>query len=921
MTTATMTSKQTTQAGVPIIQTKLSPPRITGRPQRRDRLLASLDARLDKRLTLILGPAGCGKSTFSALWRRNLVTSGHATCWYNLSYEDADLSQFVTYLASSFGTIEEGFGSNALAIYNESAGRSLLGFVAALTNALANVQSQVYLFLEDFHSVQNPEVCALVDLLLELAPPTLHLVITSRSKPPLSLVKLRAKDDLNELSFADLRFTLSETCAFLQAHSLELSAAQMSHLHVISDGWAAGLQLMAYSLKKSKDPASYISRLQGTLSAEKEESLTRYIEDAISLTLSQEELDFLVCTSACKRFNSELCQLITGNDNAQRLLDQFEADSLFLIPIDYDDERQWYRFHRTFGKFLNEKLLRKSHDELKRINRIASQWFADRGLQVEAIRHTIYAGEVDACVSLVEQSARDMVSQGQFLQLLKWFHQLPKERTRGHRKLLLSVAWAQVACSRSDELEWTLSAIQEIPNVTSDEVGFELQMLNALQLMREDDTAGALVLLEPYLLKPPTKAGRFLLYSLNMLASLALVYADEFDRVRDLAHYNRAHVFRGSTGIATPFLDGGVGLSYLLEGDVRQARDLLSESLKQTRNHYHLHSSPEAYLAGYLAEAHYQLDELELAEELLAESASLIDLVGTPDSILFAHRIEVRLLRVQGKWDKAFSVLKDVEEFAGRRHLDRLLAWSLMEQVDQQLTRNRVPAAKEALRRLEHLASSYESAKKCARAEIPLFAKNASVILSVALGEYQRALDTIVALTAEYDARGRMYGVAEMLIRCANVQQALGLHDVAFSSLCRALSIASQNSLLRLFIDLAQGVSDLLEKAAHAKELSVEERAFAVRVHAAMQQRRSDADVPRVKSAGEQKGEVKGSLSAKELEIIELLSKAFSNKSIGRTLNISAGTVKWHLKNIFTKLDAVSREDAVVKARNRKLIS
>lgn len=911
-----------TYSTVQIIQTKLAPPRISGRPQRREALTANLDARRNKRLTLILGPAGCGKTTFSALWRRDLVTSGAITCWYNLSSEDTDLSQFVAYLISSLKTISESFGTEALKLYNESGGRFIDGFIASLINDFSQVNKPVYLFLEDFHTILNSEPGALLERILELAPPALHLVITSRTRPPLNLAQLRAQDEINELSFSDLQFSLQETCSFLRAQNLnDLSPAQMNHLHLISDGWAAGLQLMVYSLKKSKDPDNYISSLKGALKAEREESLTQYIEKAIDSTLSNEELDFLVYTSACRRFNSELCQLITGNENATKLLEQFEADSLFLIPIDYDDERQWYRFHRTFAKFLNEKLLRKPHSELKRINRIASEWFAQKGLQVEAIRHAIYAGEVDHCVSLVEGNAREMTARAQFLQLLKWFDQLPKERTRGHLKLLLSVAWAQIACDRREDFEWNMQAIQETPESALPEVNFELQLLRALHLIRLDDTAAALHLLEPYLHNPPAKAGRFALYALYLLSSLALVYADEFERVRDLAHYSRTHVFHYLTDTSTPFLDGGVGLSYLLQGDVLQARELLSTSLKQARKSPYLTADPEAYLAGYLAEAHYQLDELDAARTVIANSAPLLDVIGTPDSILFAHRVEVRLHLLHGDLDKAFDVLKKVEDLGARLRIDRVLAWSLKEQVRVQIDRRRSPASREALRRLEQMAERYESVTQCAFSEIPLFARSARADFLMSQRDFQQAIHTLKQLIQEYETRGHMYRTAVLLIRCAGAQFELGEREDGFVSLHKALSIASQYFLLRVFIDNGQALSDPLKTLIQERSITEEQKQFALKMLARMQgvHESQKPTAPSPRTVGTQDN--KTNLSVREVEIVELLAKAFSNKSIGRALNISAGTVKWHLKNIYAKMDVASREDAVMKARNHKVIT
>ena len=908
-------------ANVQIIQTKLVPSRITGQPQRRERLLASLNEQKDKRLTLITGPAGCGKTTFSVLWRTELVKSSRAVCWYDLAPEDADVAQFVTYLVESFKNVDPAFGDSALNVFNQSGGRPIDAFLGALVADLIKIGRPVHLFLEDFHFVANSKVVGLVEKLIELAPPTLKFIITSRSRPQLNLLKLRVRDEIFEIGFPELRFTLPESISFLRNQKVSgLSVAQMHRLYLISDGWAAGLQLLAYSMKKSKDPAAYINHLQRSLSAEKEDSLTQYLEESLSSTLSEDEMDFLVKTSACRRFNAELCALVTGRDkaNAAQILERFENDNLFVIPIDFADERQWYRFHKTFSRFLNERLLRLSHVELRQINRTASEWFAEKGLRVEAIRHAMYAGDIERCVALVEENARMMFGTGQTIQLLKWFDQLPREWTRERLELLLCVAWAQVSIEQPAELEWTLSAIHALPDSAPSGVQFELQLLQAHRMLKRDDTGAALQLLEPYLDSTPL-AGRFVQHALNLLSSLALVYADDFERVRNIARRSREQVFGYMQSTHLPYLDGAVALSYLLQGDVRQARDLLSESLRRGRNRDNFGPGTAAYLAGYYAEACYQLDELGEADLILAENAELIALLGTADSILFAYRVETRLLLARGDIEAAFAVTCKVQEFGTRHQLERLISWSLREQVHIQILRKRIPAATECLSRLEQLANTNRGHLNCAFSEIPLLYNAAQVDLMMAQGNFAKAKEVLTALLGQYQARGHMLRVAFLLIRSAGADVALAEAELALDDMRRALSIATKYGLVRIFVDNAAVSSPLLVKLVQENVLSGDEAVFAKMIldRLAMVPPRAAALASGRQGSSK---ECAVNLSARELEIVELLAKAFSTKSIGRTLNVSPGTIKWHLKNIYSKLDAVSRENAVVKARNHGLI-
>ncbi|MBF5006634.1 AAA family ATPase [Diaphorobacter caeni] len=317
-----------------VIKTKLAPPRVGGALVRREQILAALQTRPHDALTLILGPGGSGKTVLCALWRQQLVISGCDVAWYNLGAEDDDEAQFVDYIAASLQSAGLALGADAAGLYNRSGGKSLDAFLAVLVNALQQHERPLYLMLEDFHYIRSSAITHFIDKLAALAPPNFHLVISSRVRPSLDLVPLRVKNQLSEFSFSDLRFTLEESMSFMRNQRIDhLTPTQLRTLHQLTDGWPAGLQLAAFSLRKTQDADAYLRRFTETLTPSRDHSLRDYLSECISDHLNDEELDFLVRTSACRRFNRALCEQITGNERAGELLEKFEAEHLFLLPI------------------------------------------------------------------------------------------------------------------------------------------------------------------------------------------------------------------------------------------------------------------------------------------------------------------------------------------------------------------------------------------------------------------------------------------------------------------------------------------------------------------------------------------------------------------------------------------------------------
>ena len=317
--------------------------------------------------------------------------------------------------------------------------------------------------------------------------------------------------------------------------------------------------------------------------------------------------------------------------------------------------------------------------------------------------------------------------------------------------------------------------------------------------------------------------------------------------------------------------------------------------------------------------AHYQLGELEQADELMAEYAELVEVVGLADSVLQAYRVRAQLHHAAGRSEAAFAMLDRMEESAQRGRLPRLLAVSLALRTHFEIQDQRLPAARESLRRLQPIAERYRDCGPCAWAEIPFECTVVEAELAIATQQPAQAWRLIEPLIGACDAQGRLFDAALLRVRGAVALAQLGQAEAAAPLLRQALAAASEYGMARLFVDAGDAATRLLrEQVEVAADLGEGELAY---VHATLRPPEAEPDAAQPQAeAAPSRQRAPDALSQRELEVLGLLAKALSTKSIARVLNLSAGTVKWHLKHVYSKLDAASREQAVIKARSLRLI-
>src|SRR5262245_30855289 len=363
-----------TKIGIPTIRPDLLP---------RSQLIGRLEEAASRDVVLVSTPAGFGKTTLLASWAKR---TQRPLTWLSLDPDDNDPGRFWRYIVAAVDRVHKGSGVQALSLLNASAQPTLKAIVTALLNELAAHPDELVLVLDDYHLIVSHALHDSLAFLLEHLSPNLHVVISSRSDPPLPLARFRARGQLAELRTADLRFTFEEAAALLRrVWGLDLPEQSIAALEARTEGWVTGLQLVALSLRGASDPVRLIQGFTGS---------NRYILDYLTEEVLEQQPDkvrsFLLQTSVLDQLSGPLCDVLTGRSDGQEMLSHLERANLFLVPL--DEERHWYRYHHLFADLLRVRLQSADPKRMPELHRKAAVWYKEYGLVSDALRHGLAAG-------------------------------------------------------------------------------------------------------------------------------------------------------------------------------------------------------------------------------------------------------------------------------------------------------------------------------------------------------------------------------------------------------------------------------------------------------------------------------------------------------------------------------------------------
>ena len=862
---------------VPILATKLYPPAERPGTVRRARLDARLDHALHCRLTVVSAPAGFGKTTAIADWARRRRPR---IAWLSLDDGDADLGRFLAHLVTALRALVPGAGDAVLPMLDLPHPPPAAAAVTPLVNDLAGATSDLVLVLDDYHSVDSRPVDEAVAYLVDHLPPRLHLIIAGREDPLLPLPRLRARAELNELRAPDLRFTTDESALFLNGtRALGLSPEDVAALETSTEGWIAGLQLAAVSLEGRPDPAALIRTFSGS-----HRFVLDYLVEEVLGRLSPELQRFLLLTSVLDRLSGPLCDALTLEAaTGQATLEQLERSNLFLIAL--DEERHWYRYHHLFRDLLRQRLQQAQPPAaLDALHVRASRWHEENGLDLEAFRHATAGHDVARAVRLIRGHGLPLYVRGALAPITAWLASLPADTLDAWPELRVVQATVLLGGGRTtgiaellDRAEATLGARQAPapPELLGHLAGIRAML--ALSRHRADEMIAQSRRALEYL-PPHDLAGR-------AAAIQTLGYAHQVRGERGDARRAYAEALRLSRAAGSRFgeLLGVMGLADLqaLDTELHAAAAGYQEAIRLAAE-LPYPVVAEAHLG--LARVHYEWNRLDDARRGGQQALDLARRLQNTDRPAACQVLLARIDLAHADPDAAGVLLEQAGRWV-REHED------VAERADVMA----------ALARLHLLRGDVEAASRLAE-EFALPMIRARVLL--ARGDPAAALPVLRTWRSHAEARGWPDERLRAVVLEAIAARAAGSPHEARQLLDEAMDQAIPTGHVRLFLDEGTPMADLL------RQVTGRHHATALGLLGAFP---TAARSPGPGTLGEP-------LSARELEVLALLAEGLANQQIARRLFLSPLTVKVHLRNIYAKLGAGSRTQAVALGRGLGLL-
>lgn len=890
-----------------ILATKLHAPLPRSKMVLRPRLLEAFNK---SQLTIISAPAGFGKTTLVSEW---IMSCGQPVAWLSLDAGDNDLTRFLTYLIAALQSVAPTAGKGMVGtlhtLHLQDQSFSLESLLTTLINEIDSLSDHFVLVLDDYHVLDSKPVDQALIFLVEHLPKQMNLVITTREDPPLPLARLRARNQITELRSADLRFTSTEVTEFLnQVMGLNLTAENIAALETRTEGWIAGLQLVALSMQGHADVTNFIQSFSGA-----HHFVLDYLLEEVLQQQPENVQAFLLRTSILNRLCSSLCDavLLDPSVSGQETLESLERANLFIVAL--DNERHWYRYHHLFGDLLRQRQGQNiKPEEIAKYHIRASEWYERNNEEAEAFQHAITAKDFNRAAGLAEKYWQGMNQSFQSAVWLGWVNQLPVSLMRMRPVLCVQIGWA----------------FMDLGDVESSE-----SSLRDAELCLEGSSDAMIVVDEKEIQTLPARIAFARAYNAQTrrdfsatvkYAELAIQLApegDQFIRAGAAAILGGSYWASGDLDAAcksmSEWIDSSMKAGNFIfsiasesgKADILTAQGHLHEALRTYEQSLKLASTYGKEVNQIIAHhhlgmalLHHEMGNDESAAQYFQQSIEL----GQQSTLVdFPYRLrlaQARLKEAEGDLDAALEFLKEAKRLfistpiPNTRPVEALKARIYLKQ--------------------GQLSKAQDWVRDCGihgNDELSYLREFEHTLLAQVLiseGKTLVASNLLSRLLQKAEQANRMGSVIEILVVQALAFQANGELSQALASLKRALTLAEPEGYFRFFVNAGKPLAELLTALGQARN---DER-LANYIQKLLSAFGKTTPKPVKPQA------LIDPLSDRELEVLHLIADGLSNTEISEKLFLSLSTVKGHNLRIFNKLLAKNRTDAVARARELGLL-
>ncbi|HEY4032772.1 MAG TPA: LuxR family transcriptional regulator [Ktedonobacteraceae bacterium] len=653
----------------------------------RPRLTTLLQKSLKYSLTLVSAPAGFGKTMLLSAWARSLPANTASVAWVSLDEEDNEPQQFWTYILSSLDQQKPEIFTPLLRYVQSPQVPPLMNMLTLFINLLADSTDCFLLILDDYHVITEPQIHTTLLYLVEHLPSQMHIILASRTDPPLPLSQLRARGQMLEVRTDQLRCTTKETSTFFnKVKGIQFSDEMIQNMTARTEGWLVGLQLLALSLQERDDPTSLLEEASGD---------QRYILDFLTEEVLQrqpiEVQTFLLSTCILERLTAPLCDAVMEQTDSQQMLKRLEQANLFVVSLDL--KRQCYRYHALFAQALRNRLERTHADLVPILHYRASRWYAEHHQTTEAILHAFSAHQWSWAADLIEREHLPLMSftwganKHALVRLQQWLKQLPADIMRSRPYLCLTCTQMLWTAAQYPMLQIWLDAAEatlrasltqhphaDAPssNVTlktqqeqQDLLGEVITMRAVLQSYQENGS-GALTLCEQALaLLSAENASIRIQVS---LAQLIAYYASSANNaIAAVESGLRGSILAQAADLPAQAIGiMGTTARYMIgAGRLHEAHQLTQQAMLQGTQPGSPILPEVGWPAVLRADILREWNELDVAHALAEEAISLCEQAVSHASLnfaLYAYAVQVRICLSRGELDAAHSALQQFEQ-------------------------------------------------------------------------------------------------------------------------------------------------------------------------------------------------------------------------------------------------------------------
>ncbi|MEN4013508.1 MAG: LuxR C-terminal-related transcriptional regulator [Bellilinea sp.] len=850
---------------------------------------------MQRALTLIIAPAGYGKTTLVAAWA---AVTPYPVAWLTMQSTDQGKSRFLIYLAYALQRISPNLGQTTLALL-QSGGSHEAGLYA-LVNDLADLDTDIALVVDDYHSAETQETNDILDFLMENRPSAFHLILISRVTPRLNLSRLRVSHQVMDVTREDLRFRKAEASAFFETSmDVQMQPDTLEELQQSMEGWAAGLQLAALAITRNPEPV-HVSTGQ--------ELMFNYIADEVLGYESPAVQDFLMitalferfCAACIERIYTTLC--IEPADRVAERMAYIERANLFLVQLDAN----WYRYHALFMDFLRGRL---TPAQKRPILQAGSEWFEENQLFDEAIHYAFQAADFDRAANLLEKSYRDLLQRGEQVALKAWMRELPVELLQQRPRLWLAQGWASVIgldVVHAKECAVRAEALLPVDDLENP-LRSEAKILRILSGIFSGEAAAT-----------------------EEITAAFVVLAEQEHYLHSLLHLNLGlnHIMHGETAKAVQAFNETLRLSsvatiplvailaYVQMGETRQMRGALGlaeRNFQQVICYAKETLGEQTVLLGMpyvsFADLLREMNRFDEAIEIVKKGIAYCHL-WQPIASMDGHITLARILAAQGKWDLAFEQLKDAlaEAETSVSVLDDTII--LIHMMRLALLKGDLPYASQIM-------LAYGLAERLKRNRYYHLQEMIQLVLyrcKVAqLADNPAEFGAIIAglsdLISAAESRERVTSRIEALLMRSYAFHFAADHEKSAADLSHALTLAAQGGYVRILADEGKQLLNLLKR--YRSVIRVPQTYFEQILNVLI--RENSASTSSYASITTRS---LNPLTRRELDILRLLAAGKSNAEIAVECVLTVNTVKKHVANILAKLEAANRTQAVSVARD-----